>query len=100
MAALVCGERSNRRVAFRGRRILISKVAFGLVHVTECVSRNGGAEPRVHIREVIRLVTKEIRSLALFQNTQEQIRQESNYQLSLSSRKMTGVLGRGGEELN
>ena len=52
---------------------MISKRAFGLVHITECVRRHGGAQPRVHIGEVIRLVIKEIRSFALFQNTQELI---------------------------
>ena len=63
-------RRSNWRVAFRGRKILISKRAFGLVRITECVRRHDGAQPRIHIGEVIRLVTKEIRSFALFQNTQ------------------------------
>jgi hypothetical protein len=71
-------------------------MTFGLVHVTECVSRHGGAQPRVHIGEVIRLVTKDVLSLALFQNTQEQIRYESNYQSALCLRKMAGLLVGGG----
>jgi len=53
------------------RRILISKRAFGLVRITECVSLHGGAQPRVHVGEVIRLVTKKISSFALLQKTQE-----------------------------